>query len=326
MKKIAAKEFYDFIPPRNVGFHVELASYLREKLESNQFSTGDCFPSLREMAAYWNTNPYSVKLAINELVLQGYLTRSQGHGTFVAPKRGDFTRIGIYIDHSMRQNGNIMYTYMFASLVEQKLTAKGASCIVFNDYRDFSEQKSPPQDLADAVAAGRIQAVAVISWREFFGNFPIRYFYPTIDYHLEHVAGLVKQFEARRVALIAPEDIYEHFPERFRRIGIKLMPKYIRQFPLCGGFTQNCGAAVYDFTRDLLTRSTRPDLLIVMPDSAVQGAIQAVLELGIRVPEDLRLLLHRNLGLEYFCSLPADYWDIDLNQVADDFVHDIMGK
>ena len=85
MKKIAAKEFCDFIPPRNVGFHVELASYLREKLESNQFSTGDCFPSLREMAAYWNTNPYSVKLAINELVLQGYLTRSQGHGTFVAP-------------------------------------------------------------------------------------------------------------------------------------------------------------------------------------------------------------------------------------------------
>lgn len=197
---------------------------------------------------------------------------------------------------------------------------------MFNDYRDFSEQKSPPQDLADAVAAGRIQAVAVISWREFFGNFPIRYFYPTIDYHLEHVAGLVKQFEARRVALIAPEDIYEHFPERFRRIGIKLMPKYIRQFPLCGGFTQNCGAAVYDFTKELLTRSTRPDLLIVMPDSAVQGAIQAVLELGIRVPEDLRLLLHRNLGLEYFCSLPADYWDIDLNQVADDFVHDIMGK
>ena len=30
MKKIAAKEFCDFIPPRNVGFHVELASYLRE--------------------------------------------------------------------------------------------------------------------------------------------------------------------------------------------------------------------------------------------------------------------------------------------------------
>ena len=122
----------------------------------------------------------------------------------------------------------------------------GAALIILPD-RDFSEQKSPPQDLADAVAAGRIQAVAVISWREFFGNFPIRYFYPTIDYHLEHVAGLVKQFEARRVALIAPEDIYEHFPERFRRIGIKLMPKYIRQFPLCGGFTQNCGAAVYDF-------------------------------------------------------------------------------
>ena len=68
MKKIMVKEFDDFIPPRNVGFHIELASYLREKLESNRFSTGDCFPSLREMAAYWNTNPYSVKLAINELV------------------------------------------------------------------------------------------------------------------------------------------------------------------------------------------------------------------------------------------------------------------
>jgi hypothetical protein len=326
MKKIVPDEFSDFIPPRNVGFHVELASYLREKLESNQFSAGDCFPSLRELAAYWHTNPYTVKLAINELVLRGYLTRSQGQGTFVAPKRGDFTRLGIYIDHSMRNNGNIMYTYMFASLVEQKLAANGASCIVFNDYRDFSEQNTPPQDLVDAIATGKVQAIVAICWRDFLSKLPVRYFLPNIDYHLEHVVELVKQYDAKRTALIAPFDIYEDFPERFRRLGLKLMPKYIRQFPLCGGFMQNCGEAVYNFTKELLTRTTRPDLLIVMPDSAVQGAIQAIMELNIRVPEDLRLILHRNRGLEYFCALPVDYWDVDLEKESDNFVDDIMKK
>ena len=87
----------------------------------------------------------------------------------------------------------------------------------------------------------------------------------------------------------------------------------------------NCAEAVYHATRELLTRPTRPDLLIVMPDSGVTGAIQAILELGVHVPEELRLVLHRNLGLEYFCSLPADYWDVDLETVSNEFIEEIMG-
>ncbi len=324
VEKISLETFQDFVPPGNRGLHVELAGYLRHKLETGKFNAGDRFPSLRELAGLWETNIYSVKQAVNELVLQGFLVRSQGHGTFVAPQRGKINRIGIYIDHSMSRSGNMMYTYTLSAMVEQKLRERGAICTIFNDYRNFSDQTMPPE-LSEAISTGRIQSLATVCWRDFLLNLPIRFFFPKVDYHLDHLAETIKRSGARRVALIAPIDIYGKFPVRLRQFGVKLMPKYIREFRLRGDFLQNCAEAVYHATRELLTRPTRPDLLIVMPDSGVTGAIQAILELGVHVPEELRLVLHRNLGLEYFCSLPADYWDVDLETVSNEFIEEIMG-
>ena len=70
----------------------------------------------------------------------------------------------------------------------------------------------------------------------------------------------------------------------------------------------------------------RPDALIVYPDGAVHGVIQAILQLGIAVPGELRTFFHRNVELGYFCVLPADYMDVKIETAADILIADLFNN
>lgn len=74
---------------------------------------------------------------------------------------------------------------------------------------------------------------------------------------------------------------------------------------------------------ELLSAKRRPDALIVYPDNTVQGAIQAILELGIKVPKDLFVFFHRNVELGYYCNFDADYIDVSISDIADKLIQRI---
>jgi len=57
----------------------------------------------------------------------------------------------------------------------------------------------------------------------------------------------------------------------------------------------------------LWQQADRPDGLFVYPDSLARGVFYAALELGVRVPEDLRLVVHRNEEIEMFCPFPVTW-------------------
>jgi hypothetical protein len=53
-------------------------------------------------------------------------------------------------------------------------------------------------------------------------------------------------------------------------------------------------------------------------DIACHGlAAYAVYESGLKVPEDLLLILHRNVELDYCCPFPALYLDTRLSMIAE---------
>ena len=64
----------------------------------------------------------------------------------------------------------------------------------------------------------------------------------------------------------------------------------------------------------------------IYPDNAVPGAIQAILRLGIRVPEELFTVFHRNLELSYFCSFDTAYIDSKIENIADRLIETIIGN
>jgi DNA-binding LacI/PurR family transcriptional regulator len=57
----------------------------------------------------------------------------------------------------------------------------------------------------------------------------------------------------------------------------------------------------------LWAQPERPDGLIVYPDMTARGVVLALLELQVKVPAELKLVLHRNQNVEFLCPLAADW-------------------
>ena len=52
-----------------------------------ELKPGEKLPSLRKLAELWNTNSFSVNLAMDELTELGFLTKQHGRGVFVTPAK-----------------------------------------------------------------------------------------------------------------------------------------------------------------------------------------------------------------------------------------------
>lgn len=64
--------------------YVQIYSIILEKIESGKWPPGTQIPSEDELCRIYNVSKVTVREAIQELVREGYLTRQQGKGTFVA--------------------------------------------------------------------------------------------------------------------------------------------------------------------------------------------------------------------------------------------------
>ncbi|MBI5408047.1 MAG: GntR family transcriptional regulator, partial [Nitrospirae bacterium] len=66
--------------------YVQLYEILRKKIEDGDWAVGTQIPTEEELCKTYEVSKATVRLAILELVRQGYLTRQQGKGTFVCKR------------------------------------------------------------------------------------------------------------------------------------------------------------------------------------------------------------------------------------------------
>jgi len=151
---------------------------------------------------------------------------------------------------------------------------------------------------------------------------------PLIDF--EGIVEKLKNRGCQRVALIAPEgvrkkngEIESFLTTGLKSVGLTIRPDRLRIIEEHDVSRHGWGRLGYETTLDLLNAKRRPDALIVYPDNAVQGAIQAIMKVGIKVPDDLFVLFHRNLELGYYCNFPADYIDVSISDIADKLIRRI---
>lgn len=66
--------------------YVQLYEIFKEKIENNEWAVGSQIPTEEELCKTYEVSKATVRLAILELVRQGYLSRQQGRGTFVCKR------------------------------------------------------------------------------------------------------------------------------------------------------------------------------------------------------------------------------------------------
>jgi GntR family transcriptional regulator len=70
-----------------VPIYHQLEEYIKQQIETGILREEAVIPSEREFAEVFQISRMTVRQAINNLVLEGYLTRQKGRGTFVSKKK-----------------------------------------------------------------------------------------------------------------------------------------------------------------------------------------------------------------------------------------------
>ncbi len=320
---ISSDIFKDFRHNGNGSIHQELAYYLKHKIEAGALKPGDALPPLRKLSELLDVNFFSVKLATDALVDWGLLNKQHGRGMFIAPAGTCISKVGIYSCARYMPTRDLSFYTVLQNLVCSELTRRGVGYTVYNSHEEIQE----------AILTGGLQALIGIyvddQDKKWFLKLPVKKVNMMRDlmFDFGSIARYLAEKKCRRIAVLVPAAYPSGNPSfliaGLKACGVRIMPRNIRAIEPDEWKTGTWGEVGYRTVRELLAAAPEPDALIVYPDNAVLGAIQAILESGRK---DLALVFHRNVELSYFCALEAFYVDTRIADIANRLVNSILDK
>ncbi|GIO28297.1 GntR family transcriptional regulator [Ornithinibacillus bavariensis] len=72
---------------KSQSLHAYIKEELLNRIKSNEYKKGEKIPTELELCRDFDVSRTTVRTALNQLTLEGYLTRQQGKGTFVAEQK-----------------------------------------------------------------------------------------------------------------------------------------------------------------------------------------------------------------------------------------------
>jgi len=69
---------------KNQSLHAYIKEELLNRIKSNEYKKGDRIPTELDLCKSFDVSRTTVRTALNQLTIEGYLVRQQGRGTFVA--------------------------------------------------------------------------------------------------------------------------------------------------------------------------------------------------------------------------------------------------
>ena len=304
----------------------QIANYFREAILRGRIAPGEQLPGMRQLAAKLNVGVGSVQWAMNQLSNEGLITRCSGYGTVVNHRKTGLECIGVFF-YSDGVVGANPFGRLLIEAINHECRARGFKMRLYHeDLRDRSvaairdgyekqefqvaiilgmhaliepavEKLTLPYVILDKTSSFRFESSALNAVEENGGK-KFAFLYTLYPIHWEKARKFLEREAARRGLDFQPErDAYcpdEEIPpgdtERFQQVGYEL--------------TCRVGS----------DPANRPDSLVVYPDDMVPGVLMAILALGIRVPQQLKLFLHRNAERRMLCPVECVFIE---NRVAD---------
>ncbi len=287
---------------------------------------GDCLPPEASLSKRFGVSLITLREAVSILCHEGWLERKQGSGVYV-------------LDRSRRQWVGILTTLDLAparpprhwmrmiQTFQERLWSQGYRCRVYLGRNQSADQRTAPPEFLSDVAEGRLCGVLAAAtppdsaWMK-----------PLMEQHVPVVGGVsyaygvdpggqrsvvrmgvqhLHEIGCRRIALIGADS------ERTRPAGqpplagileAELQAEGLPFFPAwCRTelrATQEGGG--WEVFRDLWrARADKPDGLVVTDEVLFQDACLALLNMRIRVPEDLHVVAHASRGAAVSAPFPV---------------------
>jgi len=328
--------------------HRQISEQLRQEILQGKFAPGARLPNASDLAEVWGVSSFTVHNALVALVKEGLLFRRPGAGTFVAEKLRKLTCVAVYFGRNISTApATLIYHHLHHALCK-KLGDQQIAVQAFIDSRPEDSQTEPYEPLLRAIENNEVQGLICLFFNQFdivgLKKLPI----PTVFYSRLKIPNKVtydmRQFfevsleqlrsqGCRSVGLISAVTPsrdgknYAPFSSEFLtlapRYGLETRDEWIHapQTELAGEQMEQFG---YDRFQKLWSGSSRPDGLIVWPDVLARGVAWAIGEGRVSVPEELRVVFHRNEKMKFLCPFPASWMELSISDTADALIQQIQ--
>jgi len=307
-----------------------ITQHLRTLITSGQLKPNARLPAIKVLAKQWNTNYFTVHLALNPLANEGLIERNRGSGTFVRNPKNRLSSAGIYYGANLWTDQEGAFYQRLCHELQIQLDEQKIRPRIFIDTRPPSERFSPLPELAKAIEQREVQGVIGVmlnvqesQWLNQL-TVPISRYSNHEGVHENHEAmfDLALQRLAREgcktVGAITGGTDYALWEKLASAHGMTTRLGWFKDkhandlsFHLRG---EEFG---YSAFKEIWAHQSRPEGLIVRPDWICRGVIIAMLELEVHVPEHLRLVLYRNEGIDYLCPWKVPYLVLDIKKAAE---------
>lgn len=302
----------------------QVADQVRKKILSKQLLPGTKLPSTAQMAAQVGTDVPTLHRALAELVTEGLLTRTPRIGTHVAQWEKGLLRLGIYHARNILADRNAIPHRVIEAEVQKLASQMKISVQVWTDPRPPANQTTPLPVVEYAARERIIQGLISTCpdethWR-WFRKLPIPVSTlgasPSAYINFDHANFFDVAFEVlrkqgcRSVAYLAPHRrpsrFFDNFDAACAKFGLSTRPEW--QGANDGTLDSQSGNyesfAFHEFRR-LWRQDVKPDGLVVYPDIFTNGVVLGILAEKVRVPEELKVVLHRKEEINFFCPFEA---------------------
>ncbi len=297
----------------------QVERYLRGLIVRGKLRAGQKLPPERQITAKFGVSLMTVREAMIKLSSEGLIERKQGAGTFVAQKvEAGTVAILANLDVLSSKSG-----YFYRALVElskENITKSGYRPVLSVGHGKTPEEFARSIHLLDkAIARDTIGVMSTIDMYSLenqltemgIPSVSIVSYKPAGKYcvilNVSEViikgARLFKERGIERFALFYNKSPEDEADEDYHKLHILS----IRDHLLIGGVNPDNVELVpipwsweleraYDVFKEFWGSPNHPNAVLFTDDCACEVALQAILELGIKVPDELSIITHSNKG------------------------------
>ena len=306
-----------------------LAQQITEALQqeiASHYKPGDSLPPIVEMAKAFGVSYQTVRESLSVLETRGWVERRSGSGTYVCDWNKN-RHVAVWCERDIFDpHASYFYRYVPRQLV-RFFKAHGLDAKLY--VGEVSHAEPPRSEMTCAefglaleghqlcgvvvldeptgsqwLAALQEQNIPLVRAREnndqpnspcVFGSNKRMKARMGAEYLLSHgrrKLALMQWLEVNRSQASSPDPTMEGFTAALTQAGVPVNQQWIRHDLPPGA----SGSGWEEFREIWAASNEKPDGLLVCDDMLFVGAAMAILQLGIRVPEDLLVITHYNKG------------------------------
>ncbi len=310
--------------------YLAIAGHLEEQIRSGVLKHGQRLPTTVEFARQFKVTVATMQKSLDNLAGQGFLKRSQRNGTFInaSPMSNN---IAVVFGYNPLEHPSFYYRQLLKSFGEiGDREGLNISCHFALGGSGF---ESHSRMLREDARNGRYSFMIPIAgnlelmkWME--GQKDVPWISPPdFDIRSSVHDGFTHLLDRgyRKITFVSlclpadkAEDIvgleYQGAWSAFARKGLQ-MPGDM--FNYWGGTPEDG----YEQMKKLLADvKKRPEAIYINHDLLTKGALKAVSEMGLGIPEDIALITHANKGDSFEVRIPLTRMEVDPCEVAESII------